>query len=233
MYGSKQLWTTKAKELWFCSHKIYLYIFSCTKRKNIWPGYEFKLSSFSSTHIHRLPPMGPPNPIYELVIIQTCLLHVTQITIAMQGLSSLTNTFYVFFSLVFFLDYSWISLFRVKMMDSWLGASDDGSWTIFFYDFLQRLKGFDMLEKIGKNNYLWKLSHNVQRIMKTTQKRQHCDGWMCIGKWYMLFIYLVWLFDRTVSESALLFIYIQSSLLVWNPVFSQEQIYPKGSLNLT
>ena len=48
----------------------------------------------------------------------------------------------------------------------------------------------------------------------------------------MLFIYLVWLFDRTVSESALLFIYIQSSLLVWNPVFSQEQIYPKGSLNL-
>ena len=33
MYGSKQLWTTKAKELWFCSHKIYLYFFSCKKRR--------------------------------------------------------------------------------------------------------------------------------------------------------------------------------------------------------
>ena len=97
MYGSKQLWTTKAKELWFAAMKYISIFFSRKKRKNIWPGYEFKLSSFSSTHIHWLPPMGPPNPIYELVIIQTCLLHITQITIAMQGLSSLTNTFYVFF----------------------------------------------------------------------------------------------------------------------------------------
>ena len=87
----------KGQRIMVCSHEIYLYIFSRKKRKNIWPGYEFKLSSFSSTHIHWLPPMGPPNPIYELVIIQTCLLHITQITIAMQGLSSLTNTFYVFF----------------------------------------------------------------------------------------------------------------------------------------
>ena len=87
----------KGQRIMVCSHEIYLYIFSRKKRKNIWPGYEFKLSSFSSTHIHWLPPMGPPNPIYELVIIQTCLFHITQITIAMQGLSSLTNTFYVFF----------------------------------------------------------------------------------------------------------------------------------------
>ena len=79
-----------------------------------------------------------------------------------------------------------------------------------------------MLEKIGKKLSL-KPTRNVQRVMETTQKRQHCDGWMCIGKWYMLFIYLVWLFDRTVSESALLFIYIQSSLLVWNPVFSNPR----------
>ena len=136
----------KGQRIMVCSHEIYLYIFSRKKRKNIWPGYEFKLSSFSSTHIHWLPPMGPPNPIYELVIIQTCLLHITQITIAMQGLSSLTNIF-IFFSLVFFVDYSWISLFRVKKMDSWLGASDDGSWTIFFYDFLH------------KDKWWWELNH--------------------------------------------------------------------------
>ena len=157
MYGSKQLWTTKAKELWFCSHKIYLYIFSCTKRKNIWPGYEFKLSSFSSTHIHWLPPMGPPNPIYELVIIQTCLLHVTQITIAMQGLSSLTNTFYVFFLSCFssiIHEYHcsesrrWIlDLVQVMMgaepysfMIFFTKTNDDGSLTIFLYHFLHKLK---------------------------------------------------------------------------------------------
>ena len=53
------------------------------------------------------------------------------------------------FSLVFFVDYSWISLFRVKKMDSWLGASDDGSWTIFFYDFLH------------KDKWWWELNHII------------------------------------------------------------------------
>ena len=147
MYGSKQLWTTKAKELWFAAMK-YIYIFFPAKKGKTFD----QVMNLSWVHfqVHTFtdyPQWGPPTPyMYELVIIQTCLLHITQITIAMQGLSSLTNTFYVFF-LSCFSSIIHESLFRVKKMDSWLGASDDGSWTIFFYDFLH------------KDKWWWELNH--------------------------------------------------------------------------